>query len=104
MSTGGAGALELGMQLPAQKPPRYDAEGRLISPMGALGVGGGMAFAQQGYPIPQGVRTAARLHGTPRVYTRPVRRECWLSTLESLSEWRDVEQRSPEREAEDATL
>ncbi|GMF40394.1 unnamed protein product [Phytophthora fragariaefolia] len=46
-------AMGLGAQLPTQ-PPRYDVEGRLISLMSALGMGGGMAFAQQGYQIPQG--------------------------------------------------
>jgi hypothetical protein len=52
-AAGGNGPANLGMlgfgQLPPKKPPRYDTEGRLVSAMGAIGVGGAIGFLPPGY-------------------------------------------------------
>jgi hypothetical protein len=75
---GAGGPANLGMmgfgQLPPQKPPRYDAEGRLVSPMGVAAVGGGVGFlppgyavplAQQGYVVPPGYALVPLGTGSP---------------------------------------
>jgi hypothetical protein len=79
---GGVGEpANLGMlgfgQLPPQKPPRYDAEGRLVSPMGGMAVGSDIAFlppgytnyavppAQQGFAVPAGYTLVPLGTGSP---------------------------------------